>query len=156
MKNSVVIVIIILLITFCSNNKTEKFQKVELGEACLNSLNLSMFRGIYPSIYLNKVHIILGQPDEKFVINDIDEPRVDLAYYNERGRLLLHWSGEIIDEIGMIEFRPKRKLFLKNVYPKEIRVHKNILRIDCNQKYKFYIFLNKNLKTVKKIEWWFE
>jgi hypothetical protein len=96
---------------------------VDLGDKCLSELNLSYFRGIYPDITIDELYKIAGKPDEKFEVTG-DEPGIDLAYYNEQGRLLLHWSGDEEYEIGMIEFKPKIRVTKKDIMRNVFSVNK--------------------------------
>lgn len=143
-----IITIALLLLTSCGA------QKVELGDTCLSNLDLSFFRGIYPDIYVNEVYQVLGAPDEKFEIDDYDEPSINLAYYNAQGRLLLNWSGDKKYPIGMIEFRPKDKISLDEVIKEVIDVQNDELRFDCHGEYKVYIYLNDDKTSIKEIHWW--
>jgi len=164
-KYYILFALITILFSACTHQKKREFQKIELDNSCLSNLNLSFFQEMYPGIEIGKVYHKLGVPDERFVIKEIDQSEqsylkydsvIDLAYYSNQGRLLLHWSGHNIDEIGMIEFRPKIKLPINRFYNKNISVHKEILRFDCDGVYKVYVYLKYDLESIKRIEWWFK
>jgi hypothetical protein len=129
-------------------------QNVELGEQCLRELNLSYFKGVSPDIYVDELYRILGQPDEKLEVKG-DESGIDLAYYHEQGRILLHWSGHEGDEIGMIEFRPKTKIKLSDILRRNVVVKKERVQFKCNGEHKVTIELEKDLVNIKEIHWWF-
>ena len=126
---------------------------VDLGEKCLSELNLSYFRGIYPDITVDELYKIAGKPDDKFEVTG-DDPSVDLVYYNEQGRLLLHWSGDEDYEIGMIEFRPKIRLTKKDILRHTFSINKQVVSFSCHEEHKLTIFFEKDLNTVKEIHFW--
>ena len=105
---------------------------VDLGDKCLSELNLSYFRGIYPDITVDELYKIAGKPDDKFEVTG-DDPSVDLVYYNEQGRLLLHWSGDEDYEIGMIEFMPKIRLTKKDILRHTFSINKQVVSLSCHE-----------------------
>lgn len=129
-------------------------QNIELEGQCLNELNLSYFEGVYPDIHVDELYRILGQPDEKFEVKG-DEPGIDLAYYHEQGRILLHWSGHDEDEIGMIEFRPKTRIKLSDVLKRNVAIEKEMVQFMCRGDHKVTIVFEKDLVNIKEIHWWF-
>jgi len=126
---------------------------IDLGDKCLSELNMSYFRGTYPDMTVEELYKILGKPDDEFEVAD-EEPTIDLAYYNEQGRLLLHWSGDVGYNIGMIEFRPKITITKKDILRNDIIIKKHSISFSCHKEYKLTIFFEKDLNTVKEIHFW--
>lgn len=144
--------LIALLLLFSCNRP----QRVELGSSCLSNINVSYFRGIAPDIQVDVVYKILGRPDEEIEIEDEDDPGIDLAYYTDQGRLLLHWSGNEEDPVGMIEFRPKNNLTIENLINQNLVVQKNHLKLECNGSWKLDVYFNEDNRTIKEVYWWFK
>lgn len=125
-------------------------QKVELGDECLSNIDLSVFRGLHPTIAIDDVYYLLGKPDEEISVED----GLDLAYYNQHGRLLLHWSGNRQYPVGMIEFRPKFDLSLRNLLNTNIEFKKYIIKLQCQDSDMITIYLKNDYETIKEIHWW--
>jgi len=121
----------------------------------MSDVNFSFFKGAYPDMTTKNAYGVLGYPDERIKIEDEDEPGDDLYYFTKEGRILLH-ASDYNNTIGLIEFRPKIKLYLKDIFRNKINVNEKKISFYCDDDFKFDIYLNENDNSINEIYWWFK
>lgn len=128
--------------------------EIKLDDNCeLQSINY-LFNGIEPDISYQNLLSIAGKESRRIHVEDDGWDAIDLLYPTNAGKITIHWSGNTIDPVGMIEIDLNRSMDLNDQIPsaKPNLSKKNKIKVYCDDIH--YLTLKMTESRISTIEYW--